>query len=317
MPRAVDVAPPPPSGEGGFTLIELLVAMSLLAIVMSAAVIGINTTLDMTRNDRQRSVAADLAAQEMDTVRNSDFTTLASGTITKSQTVDGAVYTIKRFSSWVSASATTGPCDGPTASVAYLRVTVRVSWNQMQGVQPVRSQTVIAPPVGTYDPNTGGIAVKVLTRDALPSQGASVTITGPSGTSTQVTTEDGCAFFAFVQAGSYTVTLNNSGYVDGQGTVSPSASATVSVGATTAVQFDYDQASTINATLQGVGGSAVPAVAVSLGNSHLIPVGTKAVAGSGASRTVSNLFPYADGYQLWAGDCADADPLGTNTSGVR
>jgi hypothetical protein len=30
--------------------------------------------------------------------------------------------------------------------------------------------------------------------------------------------------------------------------------------------------------------------------------------GSGTTRTITPLFPYASGYQVWAGDCADADP---------
>ena len=38
--------------------------------------------------------------------------------------------------------------------------------------------------------------------------------------------------------------------------------------------------------------------------------------GSGATRTITPLFPYASGYQVWAGDCADADPA-AYTGGSR
>ena len=38
--------------------------------------------------------------------------------------------------------------------------------------------------------------------------------------------------------------------------------------------------------------------------------------GSGATRTITPLFPYASGYQVWAGDCADADPA-AHTGGSR
>jgi len=38
--------------------------------------------------------------------------------------------------------------------------------------------------------------------------------------------------------------------------------------------------------------------------------------GTGATRTLSSLFPFSDGYDAWAGDCADADPEGKNASNV-
>jgi hypothetical protein len=38
--------------------------------------------------------------------------------------------------------------------------------------------------------------------------------------------------------------------------------------------------------------------------------------GSGTTRTITPLFPYASGYQVWTGDCADADPA-AYTGGSR
>jgi hypothetical protein len=48
-----------------------------------------------------------------------------------------------------------------------------------------------------------------------------------------------------------------------------------------------------------------------LGNSGLIPSGSTRRAGTGVVRLATNLWPYAGGYQLWAGDCLDSDPLTT------
>jgi len=39
-------------------------------------------------------------------------------------------------------------------------------------------------------------------------------------------------------------------------------------------------------------------------------------AGSGITRTLANLFPASDGYQAWAGGCADADPEGEMSGGA-
>ena len=59
------------------------------------------------------------------------------------------------------------------------------------------------------------------------------------------------------------------------------------------------------------------AVPISLGNTHLLPLGVMPTSGSGNPRTITGLFPYADGYQTWAGACSDADPQGVSPSGQR
>ena len=52
-------------------------------------------------------------------------------------------------------------------------------------------------------------------------------------------------------------------------------------------------------------------IAMTVANSNLT-VGYRSfqqsATGSGTTRTITPLFPYTSGYQVWAGDCADADP---------
>jgi hypothetical protein len=183
----------------------------------------------------------------------------------------------------------------------------------MAGTKPVTSQTIITPPVGAYDPYTGHIAVKLRDRDAQPLPGYLVTTSGPSGVTTQLTDEAGCAFFPFLDPGNYTVSLNAAGYVDGQGNLNPSQVVTVILGAIVSTAFDYDQGATMQLTMSGSGGGTLPATGldVTLANTHFLPLGTKPFAAApGASRTISNLFPYTDGYDRWVGKCADADPEG-------
>src|SRR5581483_9715364 len=115
--------------------------------------------------------------------------------------------------------------------------------------------------------------------------GVSVAIAGPQNAS-QLTNSDGCAFFAFIPAGTYTVTASTGGYVDLQGVA------------------------TLQLTMAGsVFGSPAPSgLTVSLYNTHILPNGVKSFPGAGNPRTISGQFPYADGYEVWAGDCAEADP---------
>jgi hypothetical protein len=80
----------------------------------------------------------------------------------------------------------------------------------------------------------------------------------------------------------------------------------------TTLQFDYDRAATLEVALLAPAGAEIPSgMATTVANSNLT-VGTKtfseASTGGGATRTVTPLFPFSSGYQVWAGECADADP---------
>ncbi|MDP9208210.1 MAG: carboxypeptidase-like regulatory domain-containing protein, partial [Actinomycetota bacterium] len=83
---------------------------------------------------------------------------------------------------------------------------------------------------------------------------------------------------------------------------------------------DYDRAATLDVALVVPVGAEIPSgIATTVANSNLT-VGTKsfpeASTGGGASRTVTPLFPFSSGYQVWAGECADADP-GAHPGGSR
>lgn len=303
--------------ERGFTVVELMIALAVFAIVIGAVATSLSSALNTTRNNRHRSTAAQLASQEMDVVRSSDFAMLPLGLLQSTANVDGIDYTVQRESSWVTHSATTDPCTSATGSIpAYMRVTVSVTWPNMSGTDPVESQTIITPPVGSFSPTSGHIGVTVFDRDGAPAAGHVVTITGPV-ISSQTTTTDGCAFFAYLPPGAYVVSLGTLGFVDGQGNPTPSQPASVTVSNTTTIQFDYDEAATLLLTLADRFGGTVPAgIPVALGNTKLLPSGTKVFPGTGNPRSISSLFPYADGYQAWTGDCADADPEGQRPGGA-
>ncbi len=296
------------------TLLELVIAMTVLSLLMLGVAATMGSGLTLVRNNRNRSVAANLASQEMDTVREAQFSSLAAATTT--QTVGSVPFTVHRELTWVAKEATNGPCDATNETPQVLRVHVWVDWPDRQGIPPAVADTVITPPVGAYDPNTGHIAVNVIDSDANPEYGVSVAIAGPTN-KTLTTNSDGCAFFAFLPAGTYTVTLNTPGYVDRQGSPTPTQTVGVTVGQVKSAQFDYDRASQINATFDAANGGQVPTnLPITIANTILVPSGTAAFTGSGNPRTLSNLFPANDGYELWAGQCADADPEGKDATGA-
>jgi hypothetical protein len=295
-------------GDEGLSLVEVLTASLLFLLVTSSVMYGVTRTLTIGRNNRERTVATNLAAREVDRARAvQDLAQLDNDTY--DQAVGGETYHVLRTASWISKDATSGPCDGGTGKfVAYKRVSVRVTWDRMNGVRPVRSDTIITPGVGSYDPTLGNIAVKVLDRAAATVGGVTVTVSNGSSTLSDVTGDDGCAFFAQLQPGaSWTATASSTGFVDQQGVVTPSQTTSVSTGNTTALQFTYDRAATVTATVGDGAHPPVPAT-LTLANSSLTPSGVKYFVGSGASRTVAGLFPFTAGYTGWLGSCSDADP---------
>ena len=212
--------------ESGLSLIELLVALTVFALLSGGLVLLVESGLGLARNNRNRSIAANLASQEMDAVRQAKFTTLPLGLVTTTVPVNSVAYVVNRNSEWVNNNSAAGACDSSGTVPKVLRVSVDVSWPDMRGVPPARSSTVITPPVGSYDPNTGHIAVKVRNGDAAPLGGVPVRVVGPGVDRTVASTDalaasPGCAFFAFLPAGSYTVSLGLAGYVDRQGTATP------------------------------------------------------------------------------------------------
>jgi type II secretory pathway pseudopilin PulG len=316
-----------PARQGGYSVVELLVAVTVFALVFAAVSLGIGRALEISRSNRNRSTAAYLAAKQLEEVRSKAFDAVTLGSLTCSSgstapcpTDIPSPYTVRQDVSWTSPGSTTTSCNVPSgggAALAYKRVTVTVTWSDMGGVAPISSQTLLTPPSGTYDPNDGHVLVQVFDRNAAPLAGQTVTLTGPESAS-QPTTGEGCVFFAYLTPGTYTTSLNTSGYVGRQGEQPLTQAVTVTATQISTVRLDYDRAATLQITVpapSGTPAAVIPSpIALTVANSNLT-VGTRSFpessTGSGTPRTVTPLFPYASGYQVWAGDCADADPDGT------
>jgi type II secretory pathway pseudopilin PulG len=310
-------------------MVELLVAITVFALVFAAVSLGIGRALELNRGNRNRSTGAYLATRQLEEVRARAFDQVALGRTTCVYSSPGpgcnvpAPYTVTQDVVWTAPGNTTSSCNVPTGggSLAYKRVTVTVTWPDMGSVAPVSSQTLLTPPSGSYDPNEGHILVQVFDRNAAPLAGQTVTLTGPE-TASQPTTAEGCTFFAYLAPGDYDVTLNTTGYVDRQGGQPAVQTVAVQEGQISNLNFDYDRAATLQVGLVTPSGtaSAIPAgIALTVANSNLT-LGTlsflESSTGSGPTRLVQPLFPYASGYQVWAGNCADADP-GTYPGGSR
>jgi prepilin-type N-terminal cleavage/methylation domain-containing protein len=316
--------------DAGMTLIELMFAMVIFAIVAAGTVAGLTGALTTTRSDRNRVAASDLAARELEIVRNTftasttgpatvsasaqvvDGNPLPGGTAGQPLVVDNTPYTVTRNIEWLPAGSGQSACDGG-AGVTYpsLEVQVTVTWPQMSGVQPVMATTILTPPKNTLNSTTGFVSVKVLNASGVAATGQTVTLSGPGGTFSDVTAGDGCAVFASTVAGTYTATLNATGYVDNYGNQTATKSVALTASSLSQLSFNYDQAATLNVTMKTTTGYALPTSwpQVTLANTGLQPAGFKYVATSAATTSVTGLWPYlTDGYTSWGGSCTQADP---------
>jgi prepilin-type N-terminal cleavage/methylation domain-containing protein len=315
--------------DTGMTLVELMWAMVIFAIVAAATVAGLATALQTTRLDRNRLAASSLAARELEIVRNTftgspsgpgtiaattfvtDPDPLPAGTAGSPLLVDGVPYTVTRNVEWLPDGTGQSPCDGGSA-VTYpsLAVQVTVTWPKMGNVQPVQSNTVLTPPKGTLNTNLGFVGVKVLNAAGGRVSGQTVTMTGPGGTYSDTTAADGCAVFSTSTPGTYTTAINQAGYVDFYGNQNSTKTVVVSAGTLQQIQVSYDRAATVTVTMSTQVGFSVPTSLpmLTLANTGLQPTGTKTVTPSAVTTTVSGLWPFSDGYTMWAGQCAQADP---------
>jgi prepilin-type N-terminal cleavage/methylation domain-containing protein len=316
--------------DAGMTLIELLFAMVIFALVAGGAVAGLTAAMKTTRLDRNRVAASALAARELEIVRNvfkagptgpatvtatmdvTDGNPLSGGTVGAPLVVDNTQYTVVRNAEWLPTGAGKSACDGgSTISYPSLAVKVTVSWPNMGNVSPVESDTILTPAKGTLSSGLGFVAVKVLNATGNLSQNQQVSLTGPGGTFTDTTSNDGCAVFAVGTAGNYTATASTSGFVDFYGNPVASKSVVVSPATMSQVQISYDQSAELDVTETTQAGYALPTetVPVTLANTGLQPLGFKTFPSTGATTQIKGLWPFVtDGYTSWAGTCTQNDP---------
>ena len=227
----------------------------------------------------------------------------------------GIRYTITQSSEWVDPGAATGACSGgASARPKFLRFTLSVVWPDMRGTAPVKSQTIITPPVTTYDAYTG--AIKASVAGSAPGN-IPVSISGPEN-ATQNTTAEGCVFIPYLSAGSYTLTLNANGFVDWDGKQLVTEALTVAVGQVAdGKTIPYDQAATIIVAMSTPSGGLLPKnLPLTIFNTSLTGF-KKSIAAPVPPATVrqlTSLFPFTSGYQIWPGDCNEADPEATDAA---
>ena len=300
------------SSDAGLSLLEVLVAMMIFAVVSLGVLQSLATVLAITRDNRARVVAANLAAQEVDLARDAgDVFTLFDDTYTK--TLNGDVFTIHRSTAWVPSSNTAASCGSGGGTLQYKRINIEVTWPNMRaGTEPVRFDTLLAPDDRINDPALGTILVSVLGGSGEGSSGVSVDASPASpsagaqslSTSPAATDAEGCTFILKVAPGNYNVSVSRSGYItdDGQSS-SPSQLTQVVAGTASSVSFNYDESARFDLSYVASPAPANVEIPNNMDTTFLSSYGVYTDSSSSSSLTRNvDLFPWRSGYVGIAGE---------------
>jgi Tfp pilus assembly protein PilV len=197
------------AGEAGDTLIEVLISAVLIALVVVATSVGLNSTNHATALDRARSQADGLAQQAQDELRSESVEKLSELNRTQVVMEGKTKYTITSTSTYIADASATSSCNSSTPHADYLQTTSKVTWPSMGASKPVEESSIISPPPGA------ALIVQV-TEDGNALENANVSATGPSPSATAHTLEtssDGCAILALTP-GDYEINVSKASYVD-------------------------------------------------------------------------------------------------------
>ncbi|WP_157371559.1 prepilin-type N-terminal cleavage/methylation domain-containing protein [Angustibacter sp. Root456] len=325
--------------DAGFGMVEMLFAMVVFSIIATAVAYGIQSATNSTRLDRNRIQAANLAARELEIVRqefndkNIDGPALIgdAGVVTNPHplasqvagnplTIDGLPFTVTRSATWMPSGVGSSACDGGSA-VTYpvLAVNVKVSWPRMGSTKPVENNTILTPRKAQVNGTDGYAAVKIVGADGQARSGVPVTVSDGAMSATATTADDGCAVVQFsglpAAPSSFTATVSVGGWVSNTFNATATGSLSLEQGKMKSTSIAYDQAGALQAQLTTAGGFALPSqtVPITIYSTDIVG-GTKAFPGAGPSTTIGSLWPAPAGYVSWPGACRMSDPSSAGTS---
>lgn len=294
------------SGEAGAVLTEVMVSAVLLVVLAVGLYPMFDGSAQAGADARTRAVATSVAGDAIEQMRAMPMSTLGFYANTSQKTVRGITYTITSKADWMRDSTGDVTCTLNTTGVEYLRLRATVTAPGMD--RPIRVDSLITPPAGAFDPTSGSLIVYTKDAAGQPLSGVTVNAGGRSG----VSGSDGCVVLIMLPGGDTTVTASATGLSTVDLQPSASVTATVVTGQTSSVTVQLDRLATANISFDtiakaGQAAVATTATAVSAATPPLAAPVVKTISPA-ASSTSMQLFPFPDGYGLYAGSCPGNDP---------
>jgi type II secretory pathway pseudopilin PulG len=314
-------------GDEGFGLIEVLVTALVVLILAAGTFATFDASGHATGLAKSRSTALTLAQQDQARLRAmpmSDLSNLHNGVTTRQACDDAGAncvtYTITSNADWVKDGQGVQSCTQADAGFDYLKITSTVSWPGIAGHAPAKEESLVTPPIGTFGPGEGALAVKVVRADGVTGiPGVPVQLSGTKNYN-GVTNSQGCVVWGLLPStGTYTVTASSAGFIDVNGNPTITQATSVTDQALTTVTVLYDQAASANVSFSSKVNTTGQTFAESVDRVTVAQPKLTAVRSFGtqgakvASVSLPGLFPFGAGspggpYQMYAGDCPGQAP---------
>lgn len=300
--------------QRGFTLIEGLVAGMLLVSAMTATYGMLASSGRAEQDQRLRSQSYAIAQDDQSRLRSLRITQLMTLNQTRTVTQDGTSFTVTSKGQFVNDLSGTNSCDDGAASADYIKISSTVTWTGGRGHAPTTIESVVAPPNGTFGVDRGTLAVAVRDSQGNPVAGVPLAL---SSVGSQTTGTNGCAIFANVPEGDYTLTPSTAvGVVDKDGAAPGPQTVSVVAQATNTVALQYDTPGKVNVTFTTrIGGvvKASKADSIVIFNSGMTKEAVFGTIGTEATTIQGTpLFPFASADTIYAGNCTYNNPNPTN-----
>ena len=292
------------SQERGSLLVEVMVGAIVLAITTFAILDGLEGAQATGAQNKQRSVSSTLAQQDIERLRAYPVTALSNFTQTREVDVAGVDYTVQSVTEWIRDSSGVVNCTDDSGQADYLKISSTV--NSPAQTNPVKEVSLLTPAAGSLSDTHGTLNVKITNRSGAPRPNTTVTLAGTSSYS-KTTNELGCAIFDFIPVGTYTVEVP--GLVPWGGEGASNSTANVVAGKTSLTQLEMEVPASLRAHLKRPDNTAASWHEIQVANSKL-PGGVRTFAVSPATTAIDaeGLFPFLDGYGVYAGTCARNNP---------
>ena len=333
--------------EDGLSIIGVVIASLIIMLALIPAAALLESTLAVSADNQHRVVAANLATQQMENIRNDiatqTFTTWLQGTgLTTStssaklaplaQTVGLITYTVNTALSWSPGNFQSGGCSAVTATAGQapplLEVAIKVTWPNERLATPVTLVSSINAPSSLFSTTFGSALISVIGAGGAsdPQAGVLVDLFAGSVTGTPLTgtTDDtGCVFFPNLAAGTYTAEVSqtqldstvifNAGYLSQASTPTITQSLTVAPAQTAGYQFIYDKGTSLSVAdpTQAAIGSGFGLVAADAYLYNNTTAKALELNGSGSPAVFGPVFPNSSGYASWLGACSQYVPSST------
>jgi hypothetical protein len=282
-----------------------MVGAVVLAIVTFAVLDGMSGAADTGERNRQRSVASTLAQQDIERLRSFEITDLSNYRETRTVEMGGVDYTVVSRTDWVRDASGLISCTNDDTKAEYLKITSS-AWSPASEERPVREVSLLTPAPGAFSSTSGTAAIKLTDREGNPHASVGVSLDGASDYSDS-TNDVGCAIFGMVPAGNYEV--NVAGLVDWGGEDGSTNVVTVSPAKTSLKHLELEPPGSLRARFERPDGTTAAWSSITVANSKL-PGGTKTFTSGSAVPTIDSngLFPFLDGYGVYAGACRANNP---------